>query len=51
MRLLHRGELRRGRHGGCVLVRPDHHVAWRSKALAAAPAAELRRVLVSILAR
>ncbi len=39
------------RDAGCVLVRPDHHVAWRSKALASSPAAELRRVLTSILAR
>lgn len=36
---------------GCLLVRPDHHVAWRSFDLAADPEAELRRVLGSILAR
>jgi 2,4-dichlorophenol 6-monooxygenase len=39
------------RDAGCILVRPDHHVAWRSVALTADPAAELRRVLKSILAR
>ncbi len=39
------------RDAGCLLVRPDHHVAWRSPTLAADPAAELRRVLKSILAR
>ncbi|MGU7774624.1 FAD-dependent oxidoreductase [Burkholderia sp. MR1-5-21] len=36
---------------GCVLVRPDHHVAWRSVALSDDPAAELRRVLREVLAR
>jgi 2,4-dichlorophenol 6-monooxygenase len=36
---------------GCVLVRPDAHVAWRSATLATDPAAELRRVLTSVLAR
>lgn len=36
---------------GCVLVRPDAHVAWRSAELAADPAAELHRVLTTILAR
>ena len=36
---------------GCLLVRPDHHVAWRAKTIAADPAAELRRVLTHILAR
>jgi 2,4-dichlorophenol 6-monooxygenase len=36
---------------GCILVRPDHHVAWRAEALAASPAGELRRVLRAILAR
>ena len=39
------------RDAGCLLVRPDHHVAWRSEALSAEPAADLRRVLTSILAR
>ncbi|MGL4235248.1 FAD-dependent oxidoreductase [Tabrizicola sp.] len=36
---------------GCILVRPDHHVAWRSEALSADPAADLRRVLTAILRR
>ncbi len=36
---------------GCVLVRPDHHVAWRSKRLAADPAGELTRVLKAVLGR
>jgi 2,4-dichlorophenol 6-monooxygenase len=39
------------RDGGAVLVRPDQHVAWRSEAMAADPASELRRVLTQILAR
>jgi 2,4-dichlorophenol 6-monooxygenase len=36
---------------GCVLVRPDQHVAWRSQAITADPAGELRRVMAQILAR
>lgn len=36
---------------GALLVRPDHHVAWRSFGLVADPAAELRRVLASVLDR
>ena len=36
---------------GCVLVRPDHHVAWRAEEIAADPAAELSRVLSAILDR
>ncbi|RVC03253.1 2,4-dichlorophenol 6-monooxygenase, partial [Mesorhizobium sp. M7A.F.Ca.AU.002.06.1.1] len=39
------------RDTGCLIVRPDHHVAWRSETLAADPAAELRRVFKSVLAR
>jgi 2,4-dichlorophenol 6-monooxygenase len=39
------------RDAGVVLTRPDQHVAWRSEAMAADPAAELRRVLTQILAR
>ncbi|MDT7667427.1 MAG: 2,4-dichlorophenol 6-monooxygenase, partial [Pseudonocardiales bacterium] len=35
---------------GCVLVRPDAHVAWRSADLAADPAATLLQVLTSVLA-
>jgi 2,4-dichlorophenol 6-monooxygenase len=36
---------------GCILVRPDHHVAWRAEDLAADPEAELARVLSAILDR
>ena len=39
------------RDSGCLLVRPDHHVCWRSVALASAPKAGLLRVLRQILAR
>ena len=34
---------------GCVLVRPDAHVAWRSAALADDPTAELGRVMECLL--
>ena len=36
---------------GCILVRPDHHVAWRSDMMVDDPRAELNRVFTSILAR
>ncbi len=36
---------------GCILVRPDQHVAWRSEAMTSNPAADLRRVLSKILGR
>ena len=36
--------------GGCLLVRPDRHIAWRSARLPDDPAAELRRVLRQVLA-
>ena len=36
---------------GCILVRPDHHVAWRAETVAEDPPGELRRVLTKILAR
>jgi 2,4-dichlorophenol 6-monooxygenase len=39
------------RDSGVLLVRPDHHVAWRREAIADNPAAELRRVLRAILDR
>jgi 2,4-dichlorophenol 6-monooxygenase len=39
------------RDSGCVLVRPDQHVAWRSQTIAADPAGELRKVLGKVLAR
>lgn len=50
----HTGDWARAREirdAGCLLVRPDHHVAWRSHDLAASPEAELRRVLGSLLGR
>jgi 2,4-dichlorophenol 6-monooxygenase len=36
---------------GCVLVRPDRHIAWRCADLPEDPAAELRRVLGAVLSR
>lgn len=39
------------RDSGCVLVRPDHHVAWRAEVLPTAPKAELLRVMRAIAAR
>ncbi len=50
----HTGDWARAREitdSGCVLVRPDHHVAWRAESMTEAPAADLRRVLTRILAR
>jgi 2,4-dichlorophenol 6-monooxygenase len=50
----HTGEWARAREigdAGCLIVRPDHHVAWRSETSAADSAAELRRVFNSLLAR
>ncbi len=35
---------------GCLLVRPDRHIAWRSAQLPDDPAAELCRVLRQVLA-
>jgi 2,4-dichlorophenol 6-monooxygenase len=43
--------LREVAEDGCVLVRPDAHVAWRSPQLARDPAGELRRVLCAVLDR
>ncbi|CAN7548805.1 FAD-dependent oxidoreductase [Rhizobium sp. LjRoot254] len=37
------------RDSGALLVRPDHHVAWRAEGMVADPESELRRVLNSIL--
>jgi 2,4-dichlorophenol 6-monooxygenase len=37
------------RDAGCLLVRPDQHVAWRSVGLTADPQADLSRVLNAIL--
>jgi 2,4-dichlorophenol 6-monooxygenase len=39
------------RDSGCLLVRPDHHVAWRAPAITADPGADLARALTAILAR
>jgi 2,4-dichlorophenol 6-monooxygenase len=36
---------------GCLLVRPDHHVAWRSFEKVPDPVAELRRALQTVLAK
>ena len=36
---------------GCVLVRPDMHVAWRAAGAVDDPAAELSQVLTAVLAR
>ncbi|MDP3264598.1 MAG: FAD-dependent monooxygenase [Tabrizicola sp.] len=37
------------RDAGCLLVRPDQHVAWRSEDLSVNPQADLGRVLSTIL--
>ncbi len=39
------------RDSGALLVRPDHHVAWRAEAAVNDPEGELRRVLKTILDR
>lgn len=36
---------------GCLLVRPDHHVAWRAHRLSDDPEGDLMRVLSTVLAR
>lgn len=36
---------------GCLLVRPDQHVAWRRRTMADDPVGELRRVLQTVLDR
>ena len=38
------------RDGGAILVRPDHHVAWRAEAASDKAAQDLERVLRSVLA-
>lgn len=43
--------VREVREDGCVVVRPDGYVAWRSHELVDDPAAALRRVLVQVLDR
>jgi 2,4-dichlorophenol 6-monooxygenase len=34
---------------GCLLVRPDHHVAWRTAKMTASPEKDLRAALLTIL--
>jgi len=49
----HTGDWARSREigdAGCLLVRPDQHVCWRSREMTSDPQAELGRVLRSILA-
>ncbi|UVC09408.1 FAD-dependent monooxygenase [Rhizobium sp. TH2] len=41
--------IREIRDSGALLVRPDHHVAWRAEGMVADPETELRRVLNAIL--
>lgn len=36
---------------GCILVRPDQHVAWRIEDMADSPKSEIGRALASVLAR
>lgn len=48
----HTGDWARAREisdSGCLLVRPDHHVAWRRETMADDPAAALGQALKSIL--
>jgi 2,4-dichlorophenol 6-monooxygenase len=50
----HTGDWARAREigdAGCLLVRPDQHVCWRSQGLAKDPGAELTRVLRAILGK
>ncbi|MFN3169879.1 MAG: FAD-dependent monooxygenase [Hyphomicrobiales bacterium] len=50
----HHGDWARAREvneAGCVLVRPDQHVAWRAEDMADDPEAELTRVLTALLHR
>lgn len=50
----HHGDWARAREvneAGCVLVRPDQHVAWRADDMAQNPEAELTRVLSALLHR
>jgi 2,4-dichlorophenol 6-monooxygenase len=50
----HHGDWSRAREvaeSGCVLVRPDQHVAWRAEELSDNPEAELTRVLTAVLHR
>ena len=50
----HTGDWARAREvgeGGCVLVRPDHHVAWRSEGMTDDPHTDLLTALRAVLAR
>ncbi|MCC0033628.1 MAG: FAD-dependent monooxygenase [Hoeflea sp.] len=50
----HHGDWARAREvaeSGCVLVRPDQHVAWRAEELSDNPEADLTRVLTAVLHR
>jgi 2,4-dichlorophenol 6-monooxygenase len=50
----HSGEWARAseiRDSGCLLVRPDHHVCWRTPGMSDAPRKELLRVVRQVLAR
>ena len=50
----HVGDWARAREvtdSGCVLVRPDHHVAWRVDTIPEDPRAELSRVFAKVLSR
>lgn len=50
----HTGDWARAREiadAGCLIVRPDHHVAWRAENISDAPEAEIKRVMSAILAR
>lgn len=50
----HTGDWARAREisdTGCILVRPDHHVAWRSSIVSDDPAGELVRVFDRLLSR
>ena len=50
----HHGDWARAREvaeSGCVLVRPDQHVAWRAEELSDNPEADLMRVLTAVLHR
>lgn len=44
-------DLRAVSDSGCLLVRPDRHVAWRKQTLTSQPAADLEAALRQILAR
>ncbi|MEO1745935.1 MAG: FAD-dependent monooxygenase [Pseudomonadota bacterium] len=50
----HHGEWARAREvseSGCVLVRPDHHVAWRAEEMTGDPTGDLMRVMTDVLSR